>query len=119
MGRVMVVAVVVAAGLYLYSRQVQTLTPGHIGSTIDVIGVRSDLLAIANSERRYLAINGKYASLDDLRESGDLHIPSRPGYKYSAKTSDTGFKIIATYSGPDPTAPRHISVDETMTLEME
>ena len=116
-----VLLVVVAIGLYFYSRQVQTLAPGgaDISSTVDVVGVRNDLMAIANAERRYLAINGKYASLDDLRENGDIHIPSRPNYNYSAETSDTGFKIVATYSGPDPKAPRRISVDETMALKTD
>ena len=116
-----VLLVVVAIGVYLYSRQVQTLAPGgaDVSSTIDVVGVRNDLMAIANAERRYLAINAKYASLDDLRENGDMHIPSRPNYKYSAETSDTSFKIIATYSGPDPKAPKRISVDETMALKTD
>ena len=116
-----VLLVVVAIGLYLYSGQVQTLAPGgaDISSTVDVVGVRNDLMAIANAERRYFAINGKYASLDDLRQNGDIHIPSRPNYNYSAETSDTGFKIIATYSGPDPKAPRRISVDETMALKTD
>jgi hypothetical protein len=111
----------VAIGLYLYSNQVQTLTPGggDVSSTIDVVGVRNDLMAIANAERRYLATNGKYGSLDDLRENGDIHIPSRPHYNYSAETSGSSFKIVATYLGPDPKAPKRISVDETMALKTE
>jgi len=115
------VLVAVAIGFLLYSRQLQTLTPGgaEVSSTIDVIGVRNDLMAVANAERRYLAINGKYASLDDLRENGDIHIPSRPNYRYYTENSDTSFKITATYSGPDPKAPKRISVDETMALKTE
>ena len=115
------VLVAAAIGFFLYSRQLQTLTPGRaeVSSTIDVIGVRNDLMAIANAERRYLAINGKYASLDDLRENGDIHIPSRPNYRYYTEHSDTRFKIIATYSGTDPKAPKRISVDETMALKTE
>src|SRR5262245_40712254 len=115
------VLVAAAIGFSLYSSQLQTLTPGRaeVSSTIDVIGVRNDLMAIANAERRYLAINGKYASLDDLRENGDIHIPSRPNYRYNTEHSDTRFKIIATYSGTDPKAPKRISVDETMALKTE
>ena len=113
------VLLAVAAGFYLYSNQVQTLSPGggDVSSNIDVVGVRNDLIAIANAERRYLAVNGKYASLDDLRVNGDIHVPSRPNYNYSAETSDSSFKIVATYSGPDPKAPKRISVDETMSLK--
>jgi hypothetical protein len=115
------VLLAVAVGFYLYSNQVQTLNPGggDVTSNIDVVGVRNDLMAIANAERRYLAVNGKYASLDDLRVSGDIYIPSRPNYNYSAETGDSSFKIVATYSGPDPKAPRRISVDETMSLKSD
>ena len=115
------VLLAVAIGFYFYSKQVQTLTPsgGGVSSNIDVVAVRNDLMAIANAERRYLAVSGKYASLDDLRVNGDIHVPSRPNYNYSAETSDTSFKIIATYSGPDPKAPKRISVDETMALKTD
>ena len=113
-----VLVIVVALGAYLYTRQAQSVT--SVGSnpetTINVTTVRNDLLAIANAERRYFASNGKYVSLDELRTSGDITIPSRPNYAYSAQTTDATFKIIAVYSGPDPKAPKRITVDETMTL---
>ena len=113
-----VLVIVVALGAYLYTRQAQSVT--SVGSnpetTINVTTVRNDLLAIANAERRYFASNGKYVSLDELRTSGDITVPSRPNYAYSAQTTDATFKIIAVYSGPDPKAPKRITVDETMTL---
>ena len=113
--------IVVTAGLYLYTRQAQSLS--HVGyaptSTVDAIGVRSDLMAIANAERRYWVSNARYASLDELRKNGDTYIPTRPNYTYSADVGETTFKIIATYSGPDPKAPRHVSVDETMALRTD
>ena len=113
-----VVVSVVAYGAYLYTRQAQSLTP--VGSNPEtavlVTGVRNDLLAIANAERCYFASNGKYVSLGELRTSGDIPIPARPNYSYSAQITDTTFKIIAVYSGPDPKAPKRITVDETMTL---
>ena len=113
-----VLVIVVALGAYLYTRQAQSVT--SVGSnpetTINVTAVRNDLLAIANAERRYFASNGKYVSLDELRTSGDITVPSRPNYAYSAQTTDATFKIIAVYSGPDPKAPKRITVDETMTL---
>ena len=116
-GFIMVV-IVVAVGGYLYTRQATSLT--QVGSnpqtTIDVTAVRNDLLAMANAERRYFASNGKYATLEDLRTNGDISIPTRPNYSYSVEPGDTGFKIIATYSGPDPKAPKRIAVDDTMTI---
>jgi Tfp pilus assembly protein PilE len=119
-GLIMLVVVVAVAG-YLYTRQAQSVT--SVGSnpqtTVDVTAVRNDLIAIANAERNYFASNGKYASLDELRTSGDLTIRTRPNYSYSAQTTDSTFKIIAVYSGPDPKAPKRITVDETMAVTME
>jgi len=117
LGFIMVV-IVAAVGGYLYTRQATSVT--QVGSnpqtTIDVTAVRNDLLGIANAERRYFASNGKYVSLEELRANGDISIPTRPNYSYSAQTTDTSFKIIATYSGPDPKAPKRITVDETMAI---
>ena len=110
---------VVAIGGYIYTRQAQTLTPiGAAPNTmIDVTAVHNDLVAMANAERRYQVMNAKYASLEELRENGDIHIPTRPSYRYSIDASDSAFKIIATYTGADPKAPKHISVDETMVVQ--
>jgi len=117
LGFIMVV-IVAAVGGYLYTRQATSVT--QVGSTpqttIDVTAVRNDLLGIANAERRYFASNGKYATLEELRTNGDINIPTRAHYSYSVQTTDTSFKIIATYSGPDPKAPKRIAVDETMTI---
>ena len=119
-GLVMVV-VIGAIGLYLFTRQAQSVT--SVGTTpktlVDVTAVRNDLMAIANAERRYFATNAKYVPLEELRAKGDIQIPVRTNYTYDAEASEAGFRIIATYSGPDPGAPKRLSVDETMTLEME
>jgi hypothetical protein len=113
--------IVVGIGGYIYSRQAQSLTA--VGSnpqtTVDVTGVHNDLIALASAERRYFASNAKYASLDDLRTSGDIALPHRANYSYSAQTSDSSFKIIAAYSGSDPKAPKRIIMDESMTMTTE
>jgi hypothetical protein len=113
--------IVVGIGLYIYMQQAQTVTP--IGNTpqttIDVTGVQNDLLAIANAERRYWAGNSRYASLDELGKNGDIEVPTRAHYSYAAEVSETEFRIIATYSGPDPGAPKRITVDQTMALRSE
>jgi hypothetical protein len=115
------VVVVVGIGGYLYTRQTQSVT--SIGSnpetTVDVLAVRNDLMAIANAERRYWATNARYASLDELRTGGDIEVPHREHFDYSVETSDTGFRIVASYSGSDPDAPRRISVNEAMTMTTE
>jgi hypothetical protein len=117
------IAVLIVVGIvgYLYMQQVQTVTPGGIvpQTTIDVTGVRNDLMAMANAERRYWASNTRYASLEELGANGDIEIPTRAHYSYSIDAGETNFKITATYSGPDPKAPQRLSVDETMTLRTE
>ena len=113
-----VVLVALGAGLYLYTRNVESLTTTGSGpqTTIDVAAVRNDLLAIANAERRYFASNGKYATLDELRSSGETQIPRRANYTYSVEVGDNTFKVVATYTGTDPQAPKHLSVDQAMTM---
>ena len=116
-----VVIMAVAIGGYVYTRQSQAITgSGATAETmIDVTGVKNDLNAIAQAERRYWAINAKYASLNELRANGDIHIPSRPSYSYEAEATETRFKIIAVYTGTDPKAPRRITVDESMMITMD
>jgi hypothetical protein len=111
----------VGIGLYLYMKQAQSVTT--IGSnpqtTVDVTAVRNDLVAIATAERNSFASNGKYVSLDELRTGGDITIPTRPNYWYSAEWTDNTFRIIAAYSGPDPKAPKRVTVDQTMAITTE
>jgi|SRR5579884_777847 len=111
--------IVLVAGLYLYTRSMQSVAPGGAAptTTIDVAGVNTDLMALANAEKRYFATNGKYAALDELETNGDVHVPKRPSYAYSAEVADNTFKIIATYSGADAKAPQHVSIDESMSLK--
>jgi hypothetical protein len=113
-----VVILACAVGVFLYMQQTRSVM--HSGtapsSTIDVIGVRNDLTAMANAERRYWVTNSKYATLDELRQNGDTYVPTRPNFTYSAEASENSFRISATYSGTDPKAPRRITVDETMKV---
>jgi len=110
--------VVVGIGGYVYMKQTQSIT--SIGSnpqtTVDVTAVRNDLMALANAERQHFASTGKYVPLDELRASESVTLPTRPNFSYSAEAGESTFKIIATYSGPDPKAPKHLTVDETMAL---
>jgi hypothetical protein len=122
--------IVLGIGAFIYMRQAQSVTPGGGGagstatprSTIDVVGVKNDLIALASAERRHFAADGKYVSIDELRSNGDISVPTnhRGLYSYSAETSDSGFRITASYSGP-PNAgvPHTLSIDETMQLKME
>jgi hypothetical protein len=123
MGRVfgfLALIATVAVGLYVYSRQVESLTPGSRSplTAVDTTAVRNDLIGIANAERRYWISNSRYASLEELRANGDA-IPTRATYVYSAEATETDFRIVATYSGPDPKAPKRLTIDQTMTFASE
>ena len=115
--------IALAVGAYIYSKQASSLAPGGQApkTTIDTAGVRNDLVAIANAERRRLASDGKYVSLDELRSNGDISMPSnsRGPYTYDVEVSDDGFKVTATYSGPDANAPKVMSIDQNMQIKTE
>jgi hypothetical protein len=116
--------VALGIGAYLYTRQ----SAGPAGTaatkaTVDLAGVKSDLLMFANAERGQLALEGKYATLDELVEAGSLPAgrTRRPPYSYSAEVNGAaGFRIIATYEGPPGAgAPKRVSIDENMQIRTE
>jgi hypothetical protein len=65
--------------------------------TVDVVGVKSDLLGIAQAEGTYQVEHNTYTSLDELISSGALSMKktSRDGYVYDVQPSDTTFLAIA------------------------
>lgn len=112
---------VLAAGSWFYMRQTQTVMSRGSGSptaTVDLIGVRNDLLAMAQAERSHAAMNGGYVSLEQLRSDGDLVMQrtSHGPYSYSAEVSEESFRIIASYGGSDPALPHSLSIDQTMEI---
>ena len=100
--------VVVAAGAYIYMRQTQSVMTAGTSSptaTVDLIGVKNDLLAIAQAERSHAALQGSYVSIDALRSGGDLTMQrNNTDHTTTQETSDSGFRIMATYSGPENSA---------------
>jgi hypothetical protein len=120
-----VLLAVLAVGSWFYMRQTQdvmsagTATPT---ATVDLVGVRNDLLAIAQAERSHAAIKGSYVSLDELRSEGDLTMQRdrRGPYTYSAEVTDTSFRIVATYSGPENSGlPKSLTIDQTMQVSQQ
>ena len=84
---------------------------------IDLTAVRSDLLSLAQAERRYFAINGTYATLEQLQQTGTIHFQGtgRRGYTYAIETSGAEhFRITARPSDPTRLEWQTISIDETM-----
>ena len=118
------VVIVLAAGAYIYTRQMQSANPGGSANPlarVEVTAIKRDLMNIARAERSYSAAHSGYGSLDALRSSGDLSLgsDSRGPYNYSAEVSDTSFRIVATYTGTDPGMPKTISIDQNMAISQE
>ncbi len=117
--------IALAIGFYLYTKQTQTASSATGAATpraaIDVAGVRNDLLAFANAEKQQYALEGKYLSLDELRAKGtSLPADRRGPYSYSADIGAAGFRITATYSGPEMAgAPKSLSIGENMQIETQ
>jgi hypothetical protein len=117
------IVIVLAAGMYIYSKQAQDSSAAagenNPKAAINITAVRSDLMTIAQAERGYFALEGKYVSLDQLISSRSLAISrQRPPYTYEIETSASGFRVTATRSGDaDPGTPSQLSVDENMQFQ--
>jgi hypothetical protein len=115
----MLVAVISAGILINYYSQRSSGEAGNPRATVDIAGVRNDLVNLANAERRYFAREGKYASIDELRAAGDISMASnrRGPYLYTADVSGNSFRITAVYTGPpDGTMVRSLTIDESMEI---
>jgi hypothetical protein len=126
MGRVfgfLSVVIVLAIGMYIFSKQAQsssaTAGANSPKAAINITAVRSDLISIATSERRYFATEGKYASLEELISANYVTVArQRPPYTYEVETSSTGFRVVATRSGDNTSGtPGRLSVDENMEFQ--
>jgi hypothetical protein len=115
-------ALVITAGIgmYIYSQQAQSVSGSvpnaNPETTVNVIGVKNDLVAIANAERQYNADQGRYASLDELTSSRYLTISrGRPPYTYNVETSSSSFRVTADTTAPG--APPHLWIDDSMQVQ--
>jgi len=112
--------ITMAIGMYIYSVQVKTLTPGagsgNPEEVATIAGVKNDLIGIANAERVYQASQAKYASLDELVSGNFLTIKGeRPPYIYDVETTSGGFRVTATRTTKG--APAQLWITETMQVE--
>ena len=88
--------------------------------TIDVVGVKNDLIGIAQAERAYQAEHGSYASFDDLISSGGLTMKktARDGYTYDVETSPSAFRAVAHCPAATSPGCQNYAVDQTMEVEV-
>lgn len=124
MGRVVGLLVVALIAVLMYKFYFSKLQNSGTGAgtptqTIDVVGVKNDLIGIAQAERAYQAEHGSYVSLEELTSSGALTMKKtgRDGYTYDVETSGATFRAIAHC--PAATTPGCTSwaVDQTMEVQ--
>jgi hypothetical protein len=115
----LVVALIAVMTYKYYFQKVESTSGMTPTQTINMVGVKNDLLAIAQAERTYQAEHGAYVSFSDLTSSGALAISSagRDGYVYDVDLSGGGFRVFTHC--PATTNPRcqNYSVDQTMEVQ--
>lgn len=117
LGLVMALAVVYFIFKFEFSQGPTGGAP--VKQTIDVVGVKNDLIAIAQAERVYLASHSTYATLEQLQEDGTIAFSgsNRRGYNYVAEVDDgQHFRIKATPSDPAKETAPTLTIDETMQV---
>ena len=122
-GSMVSILVVAVIGLLVYkfyftqSQSTGTMTPVQ---TINVIGVKNDLLVIAQAERNYQAEHGSLASFDELVSDHDLTMQKagRDGYTYEIEPSEAGFNVTARCSAAVVGCTNYL-IDQSMEVRAE
>lgn len=115
----LVVALIAGLIYKNYLEKVQSTSGATPVQTINMVGVKNDLLAIAQAERAYQAEHGAYASLGDLTSSGALTMASssRDGYTYDVDVSTGGFRAFTHCPASTNPGCQNWSVDQTMEVQ--
>jgi hypothetical protein len=85
---------------------------------IDVVGIRSELLAIGQAERQYFVTHSAYGTLDDLQQDKLLTGGAdRRGYTFTMQVDGAqGFTVTAAPSDPGKEKWPTLSMDQTMQV---
>lgn len=119
----LLVAVGIGWAIYqYYLKQMPTSDPGTAATqAINLTGVRSDLLQIAQAERSTFALNGKCASLEELISTNAMRMDrtGRGGYTYTINCSGMDFQVVAEHPpAPEGSGIRYpkLGIDTTMQV---
>lgn len=115
----LVVALIVVIAYKLYFSKMQSSDTGTPVETINIVGVKNDLIAIAQAERLYQAEHGSYASLGELTSSGAMSMAKtgRDGYTYDLDTSSGSFRVIARCPAAASPGCTNWFVDSSMEVQ--
>jgi len=123
----LLISAAIGLGIYMYTLKESSPGPGMVVTqNISVVGVKNDLVAIAQAERMYYTQNGSYADLPTLTSTGTMNIArtSRDGYTYSVTPLGNAFTATATYTAPPVNNPAGVTpphfptftIDQTMEV---
>jgi hypothetical protein len=123
----LLISAAIGLGIHMYTLKQAAPGPGMVVTqNISLVGVKNDLVAIAQAERMYYTQNGSYADLPTLTSTGTMNIArtSRDGYTYSVEPSGNTFTATATYTTPPVNNPAGVTpphfptftVDQTMEV---
>ncbi len=122
-GGIVMLLVGAVVGLFVYRSyitQSQASGAATPAQTINVVGVKNDLLSIAQAERAYQAEHSSIASLDELASSGELSMKKsgRDGYTYDVEPDGDGFRVIARCSPAVAGCTTYVA-DQSMEVRAE
>ena len=103
---------------YYFSQGAQSSALANPTQTIDVVGVKNDLIGIAQAERAYQLEHGTYVPLDELVSSDAVTMtkPRREGYVYEVEVSPNNFRVIAHCVAPVNGGCVNYAIDDTMEV---
>lgn len=115
------IMITLGIGYFIYSNQIQS---GPNGTPLlpqtNLVAIKQDLFSLGRSEGLYMATNGSYATIEQLRNSGIASIVpdgGRWGYEYSVEVEGAShFVITARPMDTSRTDQPTFSIDETMQI---
>jgi len=119
------VFVAVAFGVYYFALKKMPSTDSGTAPTqaINLTGVRSDLLRIAQAERSNMALSSRCAGIDELIQNGSLAMSraDRDGYVYEIQCKGDGgeFSVTARHApAPEGSPIRYptLGIDQSMQV---
>ena len=114
----LMLTLLIVFGTYkLFFAQLQSTGSAAPTRTVDVAGVKNDLVSIAQSERIYQAEHSAYGSLDQLTSSGAMSMAKtgRDGYTYDVDASASSFRVVAHCPAANPGCSNY-AIDNSMTI---
>jgi hypothetical protein len=115
----LILTLLIVFGTYkLFFAQLQSTGSAAPTRTVDVAGVKNDLVSIAQAERIYQAEHSTYTTLDQLTSSGAMSMAKtgRDGYTYDVDASATSFRVVAHCPAAANPGCSNYAIDNSMTI---